>query len=363
MRLQHLKWAVLGIAGAVLIVAFLGFCYSSTRGVQQNLAAIRAAGLPASPAELDAWYRPVPVRSNQALVIMEAAKFRVDRLRNADPDSKRLGSLEVSSPLLPEIANAIETLLATNRPALELIHEAAQMTESRYPIDLSQGAGTTLPHLAHIRGFVQLLRLEAVQYSQAGKSAEAVRSLTAALAIAASLRNEPIYISERVRMGCVAIALGGLEHLLSEHQLTRKQLDELSRCLSDAETMGKAGLTRSLIGERAMGVSIFQLSQHDLDRLSALPILTESDGIFQTLAFQAYRASGTQQRDLSLYLAMMGKLIGPSTSEFPEALERAEQWELELSERLASGFSRFAILSRTLLIPLGKAVFNSANLT
>src|SRR5437016_3252811 len=115
--------------------------------VNDQLRALRAAGLPTSGSELNEWHPPVPDAENAALVMTQAFA-----LMRTFPDSR---SNEVVSFKLPPrgqrlTADQVQLLsgyVQLNTPALATAKQGLALPRSRYPIDLSSGAGTLLPHL------------------------------------------------------------------------------------------------------------------------------------------------------------------------------------------------------------------------
>jgi len=360
---NRLKRTILLFFAALVIVAFVGIRYLPARGVQKQLAAIRTAGLPTSSAELDAWYKPVPKSENQALAILEAAKVRSDPTKGVDPNASSFGSLNAGQEITPQMESVMTNYLAQNAEALEMLDRAAELQKSRYPMDLTQGASTLLPHLAQIKGLIQLLRIQAVQQSHIGNREGAVRAVITALAITRSLREEPLLISDLVRIACVAITLNALERTISEHQLTKDELVNLSRKIAEVEADGGPALYRAMAGERAGGISTFELSFSELERLSNGSGPQDANEVFKNLGYQAYRLSGMRQRDLSLYLEMMNGFVNSTKLGYPDALRRTHEVENEMSERFSHGLGRLAIFSRMLLPALSKAAVKDANLS
>ena len=360
MNSKRVRWFILILLLLCVAGAFL-VRYLPSRGVQKELDRIRAEGFPASTVELDDWYRAGLVAQNQALAIMEASKVLVEPDKEADPT--RFGSFKPGYELTAEMNEEMAAYVATNQPALDLLKQAADLPESRYPIDLSQGAATLLPHLAKIKRLVILLRMEAVQHSRLGQVDAAVESVATSFALARSLRNEPLLISDLVRIASVAITLTALERLLSEHQLSEAQLKRLSILAAQAEADGPMAFARALAGERAGGLSVFKLTRSELEQLSATQSDTGAGEILETLKYQAYRATGMQYRDLSLYLDLMGEYIRSAQAGFPESLKRTRLVEKDANERLSRGLGRFAMISRILLPHIAKAAGKEANLS
>lgn len=357
---MRLKPLIIGVLFAVLLLGLIGFRFLSARGVQGQLAVIQATGLPVSPSELNAWYSSVPTNENRAVVILAAAKLLVKGSECTDQNYIR--SLKADDVLSPAIENAVRACLAANRTPLdELLRNAERLNDSRYPVDLSLGWNTTLPHLAKLKELVQLLRIEVIEQSHVGKTEKAVRALEAGFALADSLRNEPLLISDLVRLKCIEITLSGLERLLNERQLTSEQLIALSRKVAEAQAVGHPALVRALVGERAVGIGLFQMSFKSIDGLLAPSWPLEGSSGLKQFQYQFYRGSGMDQRDLHLYLEGMEGFIKSSREEFPVGLRQFRQMEKEMTARFSKGLTQFAILGRTLLNPLGGAAQKEAN--
>jgi hypothetical protein len=225
---------------------------------------------------------------------------------------------------------------------------------------LSRGAAVLLPHLARVRQLAQLLRWEAIQHSSEGKSDQAVESLLAGFALAASLRNEPLLISELVRISCVSLLLPALERVASESSLTMGQLQALRRVLYGAEMDGKTGLHRGLIGERAISLPAFRLGYAEFERLSpnggtGLP------EFLKLFLFEGRKLIGEADRDMFFFLERMESLIRISTNEFPRMLEETRQHDEESMEALRRHRFRF-LISGMVLPSLENAVKKEADL-
>jgi len=322
----------------------------------RQILALRQAGLPTSSAELNQWYRQVPPSNNAALIVEDAIAEYV----------APVGILSTTSPpavgeaLSPELKKAIAQHIETNHEVIEKLHAAAQLTESRYPINLNQGMNTLLPHLAHIKGFTQLLRYQAMLQSAGKSTEEAVRSVATSFALARTLRNEPILISELVRIACVAISIESLERVLSEHQLKADQLKAFDRELAQAERDGRESAFRGMVGERA-GVLPYFASVAGLQQLQGQTGASPGSP-FQVIAFGAFNMLGLRERDLRLYLGLMEQFTAAATNDFPEMLRKSEQTEQVMTQRVSHGLGKLAVMTRMMLPAIGKAFTKEAAL-
>ena len=151
----------------LVVLAFLlllaGFIIWNLATPEQDLrvAAIRQSGYPASLGELDAWYAHVPDSQNAAVILTKA--FAEPAFANNSSTMTVIADntrVPTRGHLLDEETKAeLTALLATNQSVLDLLHSAAGLTNSRYPIDLMQGFQTLMPHLAKIKAAIQLLPL------------------------------------------------------------------------------------------------------------------------------------------------------------------------------------------------------------
>src|SRR5947207_12584105 len=104
-----------------------------SRDVNDQLRALRAAGMPTSGAELNKWYPPVPDAENAALVMTQAFA-----LMRTFPDQR---SNEVSRFKLPPRGQRLTTdqvqllseYVQMNADALAKVNEALALPKSRYP--------------------------------------------------------------------------------------------------------------------------------------------------------------------------------------------------------------------------------------
>jgi len=89
------------------------------------------------------------------------------------------------------------------------------------------------------------------------------------LSLAASLEQEPIVISQLVRVAALQITIHALAQALERKTLSEPQLAELQSALQKAEQAGAEGFTRCLIAERCSGISLFQSSPEELTKVFA----------------------------------------------------------------------------------------------
>jgi hypothetical protein len=221
--------------------------------VNTKLALIKAAGLPTSGVELNAFYPAVPDAENAALVLAKAIS-----LWRTYPD-KRSGEVaffklpQRGQPLSLDEKALLSGYVQMNTHALAKARESFNLPRSRFSLDYSLGVLTPLPHLAGVKRLAQLAQFESLLATDAGRWSEACRSIQTIMGCATTLEGEPDFLSQLVRVAIVAIGTATLEYIVNVGELTEADLSELATTFASVE---KTNLfSRALIAERAMYVS------------------------------------------------------------------------------------------------------------
>lgn len=335
---------------AIIVTGVIFFGLWQNRRADRQLEAIRKAGYPVSLAELNDWYPAVTVGENAAFKIMEAAA------QLAAP----VTSFSGDTPLTPEVRDQLNRFWTNNQAALNLAHEAAGLKRCRYLVDLNLGANTLLPHLSPIKQLVQQLRNVAILHSEEGRLELALQSYLDALAISQSFAQEPLLISQLVRIACVAIAQSALEKILARHELTEAQLEALSTALRDAESLGRPSFTRSLAGERCLGVHAFRMPPSQFVRMMMDPSAGRGPTFGFSVLLALTKITGLRSRDFSFYRQIMQDWIESSEIPFPEALEKSKEAGLRLTTGLQGPSRLLRPFSGMLLPAMEKALAKEA---
>ena len=131
-----------------------------------------------------------------------------------------------------------------NKESLDLIVQATALPESRYPFAVSTAlTGGGLPHLAGIRELARLQLLDVIYKAQTDDTAGATDSAIRLMRLGETLKNEPILISQLVRLACHSMAFDSVDELLNRGPSTEerlKALQEQVRALDDPEAMHRA---------------------------------------------------------------------------------------------------------------------------
>ncbi|HYV26222.1 MAG TPA: hypothetical protein VFA77_01720 [Candidatus Eisenbacteria bacterium] len=345
--------AVVALVCAIIAFALYNL-FSSPLDTQ--LAAIRTHGYPVTLDELDAWYKHLPPEQNAALVYTKAFA-----LMNV-PGTTKVGDLSRTrawmpkrgQSLAPEFKAELSQLLSTNEAALQLYH-SQMSSRSRYPLNFQNGFNMLVPHLSEIRKGVGLLNAEAWEHASNGENDKAVASLLAASRLADSLSEEPIVISQMVRMGCWNSLCVCIERMLAATSFNDEQLATLQSLLAHAER--PQSMARALAGERAFGLAIFSSRNPPGLVLGASgPSVGLGERIMRGVAFSAFKLSGILQKDRTFYLTAMETNVAISEMDFPARFNASQQ----IPANVALPSSRLCIISSMILPALQKTYVRDA---
>lgn len=264
-----------------------------TAAVSDRLAAIAAAGEPVTLDDLDRMYQEPPPALNAAPLYKQA--FAV------------LATEDVKSA----------TYLAHNQQAEALLLEAAKRPSCRYPVALTNGCTTLLPHLAGIKASAKLLQQEAISQAARGTTDAATADLLAGFQLARSLDHEPVLISKLVQFASLTSALEGLEQSLTHKAFTDAQLESLENALRDTEAA--VSLRRAMLAERAGAVAVFQSSDAQL----AQALAVNGGGAARTSDIANYRKMGYLQTDFAFALDYLSNMVAVAEMPYPQALDAA----------------------------------------
>jgi RNA polymerase sigma factor (sigma-70 family) len=216
---------------------------------------LAAGALPQTPEELNAWYVEPPAGRNGATVMLQGMKAMqiADADQNANlPVLGKLPQPDSSKPLPPEVKAALASFLQRNQDALQVLAQGRQYEQSRYPIDLTKGSDTLLPHLASIKKGGQLAQLAAMLEAENGDGRKAADDVATVLALARSLKAEPVLISQLVRAADLALAVEALNQSVNRASLPPESLSALAKMFQETEDYDARGegFTRALVGEK-----------------------------------------------------------------------------------------------------------------
>jgi type II secretory pathway pseudopilin PulG len=315
--------------------------------------AIRAAGLPTNGTEANDYYTAVPANENAALKMTDAFAS----LTNYN-DQRRWEIVALKFPqrkdtFTTEQLELIAGYCAMNSNALAQAREAVKLPRCRYPIDLSWGAATLLPHLAKLK---ELSRLAV--YQSLLDTNTYVPDISTIIGMARTLDTEPVIVSKMVRISMLTMAKTALERCLNNGTLEDADLNHLGQMFTEAAKTNQ--VANGLIGERAAFMRYFRMSFAEIKKLANESDETSSEQSGPPLPGPQpffFKLTGFFERDLRFYLQGMETNISLATT-FPKNISVITNVDEQISQ---TSQHNYYILSAMLLPALGNAIVKEAN--
>jgi hypothetical protein len=331
--------AVLAFILLLVVVGLGAFRVASKHALNRTLEEMHAKGLPMNPKELDAWYETVPVAENAGVKLLEAYAVFVEPKKESDPGEVDWKKFPLGAALDGETIRILETHIGNNAEALRLMAQAAKMERSRYPIDLSKAPDITLNHLMGLKRLVQLARWNAVLKAEKGDAAGAAEALKDGFAVAHTLAQEPMLISELVRMACVGVQVVGMERVVNVVRLDDAQLTDLATKCRQAADDSRLSLRRALIGERAFSNTGRKMAFNEYEQVRTMwgmvPNTSEVPEFLRMMFFYSRRAMGLQNRDNAFFMRTLGRMIDAAALGEPEQFVTSEALVAEIGLELS----------------------------
>jgi hypothetical protein len=206
--------------------------------------------------DIEAARKVIPDEENSALAVMRIAG-KIPSPAAVSPSSNRPKSwderMSESSPedeLEPDVYWELRQELKGIEPLLKQARGLAQMKDGRFPITYaSDFINTRLQHVQDAREVVYLLRKDLLVRLREHDIYGALESARASMAAGRSIGDEPLLMSQLVRMGFSYEAARNVERVLAQGQASESALEPLQRLLTEEESAPH--FLVALRGERA----------------------------------------------------------------------------------------------------------------
>ena len=318
-----MKWSVrqiifrslIGLAVLALAV-FVVWRVHLRNEVKRQLAAIRAAGLPTSGAELNNYYPAVPDGENAALVMTQAFALIQNYPYSQSNEVSRLGIPPFKQPLTEAQNKLLVGYVGMNSNALAKAREAVKFPKSRYPVNYAPNFDALLPHLPNLQKISRLAGFEALIALQANSHKEAADLISFQFALCQTLDGEPLVLSGFNRGKIIFNA-----SRLVEYGLNQGAFDEASllKLVGDFTRVDKNGISPAgFIGERAMTLPYFQTNWSAMWRIISLSGIELPP--LAVLRGKVGWISGLFDREEIFYLQAMKSTIDEVQAPFPKCL-------------------------------------------
>ena len=301
-----------------------------------ELEKLRAKGEPVTFKELDAWYKAVPPEKNGALAFLQTTNAvpkdsglqwsLVDREKD-----RHAGDFPISVPAMRTKVRAYlvaHQALYAQQLAIAQRYPANQ--PARFPIDLTRGPGTLLPHLAHFNASRRPLIWRSKYYATqpapaaapgqvspaAGYQQEAVTSILVLLHHTHWLDKEPLLISFFVQTSRFDKSIDPLETLLNWRQLTDPQLVSLQQSYASFNWPQIA--TNGLIAERVQVLDIEAIARtgtkQQVDSIDPDKQLLEKEILYRL----RLRTEAERDEEMTTCIGMMNQFIEAVRKGYPD---------------------------------------------
>ncbi len=164
--------------------------------------------------------------------------------------------------------------LDSNRDVLDELGTIVRSPVLRYPLNY-RGINTLLPHVARQKRAAQWLSASALYKVHLNDISGAIDDIESILLLARFIENEPILISQLVRVAVVQIAVQNCWPLL-QHDVGNAELVRLQKLFCDINMIGP--MTLALQGERAMDRDTFAMIRSEQINFDAIADSTTLDG-------------------------------------------------------------------------------------
>ena len=177
--------------------------------------------------------------------MLSPGRARVAWAQAAEPSEK-------STNIWPGLRTQIEN----NSEALAEIRQILSQGELHFDLNYQQGFNLVFPHLMQLKSISQWLRVASVMELHEGNASAAFDNLQACVALPALYRDEPMMISQLVRIALGSIALTATWEGLQFRDWTDDQLAQLQRAWEGYKPREIVEQTFGM--ERAMGRLTFE---------------------------------------------------------------------------------------------------------
>ena len=313
------------------------------------------------------------------LVAWQQAFARLKEPENKDAKKIERNSHATDLDKQEQAAAALAVLaeLKAYESPLDELQAMSAHSKVRYPVTykLDEPFSILIPHLAKLKGIIQVLNLRACAELAAGQTNQAFETVKLMLWICDSVEPEPFLISQLVRIATRQITLQPVWEGLARHQWSEPQLKELQERFLRTDFIGS--LDRCLASEQAGGLATIQWMQKQRHRGEAMAMFdwaeSESGSPGRSAANKSlgnvigwFIPNGWFEFEMANYGQLMGQLNRGSWEVEAKAVhprvvdENNHRLETQLQRGPVDTLWHHYVFSRLLLPALGRASMRSS---
>jgi hypothetical protein len=192
----------------------------------------------------------VPDGKNSALVVKEANRWLPSGWFVPESMYNHINDTAPQERLDSDDSACLRNELSELQTALIEARKLADLPAGRHSITYTRGfVGTLLPDAQNTRTIFSLLQLDVIEQAEDGDLKGAIRSCKAVLNATRSLGDEPLIISQLIRMAGVGVAYCTIQRVLNQGEADAEDLLALQNLLQEEARFPR--LLVALRGERA----------------------------------------------------------------------------------------------------------------
>lgn len=307
--------------------------------------------------QIEAARADVPEEENSARVVISAAGQMPKSWPSKGFPDEQLRLLPSNELLSGEDIVRLSTELASAREALTIADKLADMPHGRHRIHYERNPiMTLLPDQQESRRIVSLLIYEAMRQNQRGDSKKALTMCRAAINAARSLGDEPIFVSQLIRIAGVVVTCQAIERTLGQGEPPSEDMSALQKLLEDEDAFSE--LIGALRGERAAMHQVFEgiergeISVAELEGVSRGGQMSQSDRVKDTL-ISLWRMD--TREDHALFFSLINQCLKDAQLPLHEQAAAEKKTEQEIRAHIApSALPGIAMITRLLLPAVSK---------
>jgi hypothetical protein len=235
-----LWWSAL-LGGPILLLGLAWFGLEWYQEREYRAAIAEADRLDAGwrLADLEAARAEVPDQENAAIQVLAARRLIPPGWFPSVASTKPFFEEDLDRPLPNELLDAdlsqrVRKELSKASTAIAAARKVADMPRGRYAVRYSPDAiGTLVDHIQYAREIATLLQLDAFQRIQEGDIDGSLISCRAIINSGRSIGDEPIAISQIVRLTCRRFAVRSLERALAQGSASESALTKVQELLEN----------------------------------------------------------------------------------------------------------------------------------
>jgi hypothetical protein len=247
------RWLVVAVPLLLSVVVLAGVYFYIGHAAERELQAAFAEADRLDPnwrlADLEASRAVYPEKENSALQVLTVKRLIPPRAAAIDELNRLFGDLPKQHQLDAKQLQTLREAMAKVPEAVAEARKLADMPHGHFPIQYTPDWFGTTIKVQDARNVAVLLKHDILLLSQEGDAEGTARSFRALLHTARSIGDEPVDISQWVRIACRAIAVDSLERVLAQGEPTPEALAEYQQLLEREEQENL--LLYALRGERA----------------------------------------------------------------------------------------------------------------